>query len=95
LGIFVSDISEIGPGPDGYNIRTRVNDMFHPLEVEDWHLQYGTIHRADDINGRTIDGTFADLSNTINKIDESVYHGNYLDSDGNPYLGFNNEYPLR
>ena len=49
---------------------------------------------ADDINARTMDDTYADMSNTINLVDENVWHYNYTDLDnyGNaipPVLGYN------
>lgn len=96
-GTFHTDVTEIGPGPDGYKIRTRVNDMFDPFRIgsnpdmqRGWDTQYPTIARADDINARTLDTTYGDLSNVINSIDENVYHGSYYDSDeGQPLLGNN------
>ena len=71
----ITDVSEIGPGPDGYMIRSRTNDMFRPNKIEGWHLQYENMTRADDINARTLDDTYGDLSTTINLIDEGFYHG--------------------
>ena len=45
-----------------------------------------------DINARTLDDTYADLSNVINLFDEDVWHLDYLhpiDSDG-----FGNRTPI-
>jgi hypothetical protein len=80
LGIYTTSITEIGPGPYGDRIRSRVNDMFNPRNIDNWHTQYGSIADADDINGRTLDDTYADLSNIINRLDEGRWYG--YDSDG-------------
>jgi len=87
-GILNTDITEIGPGPAdiqerGAQIRTQTNDMFSYKNVEKWHLQYQSIHRADLVDGRTLDEVAADLSNTINLIDENNYHYSYYDSAWN------------
>ena len=40
---------------------------------------------ADDINSRTFDDAYADMSNTINPFDENLWHSDYLhpiESDG-------------
>jgi len=87
-----TDISEIGPGPYGFRVRTRPNDMFRPTNIGQWHEQYPSLARADDINARTLDTSYGDLSNTINKLDENVYHAKYYDSDAGPLLGWNNGY---
>lgn len=94
LGLHTSTIAEISPGPNGYKVLSRVNDQFRPQTVENWHTQYGSMADADDINARTLDDTYADLSNTINLLDENVWHYNYTDSDGSgnakpPVLGYN------
>jgi hypothetical protein len=94
--LFTTSITEIGPGPNGYNIRTRTNDMFHPRTIDKWHTQYGSLADADDINARTMDDSYADLSNDFNLLDEDIWHFDYLhpvDSDGagnrTPILGYN------
>lgn len=98
LGLLSTSITEIAPGPNGYNIRTRPNDMFHPRSIANWDTQYGSLADADDINARTMDDSYADLSNIINTLDEDVWHYSYLhsvDSDGlgngdsAPILGYN------
>lgn len=84
-GLMTTAVTEIGPGPDGYRVVNRVNDMFHPRTIDNWHTQYGSMADADDINARTLDDTYADLSNSINLLDEDVWHSDYLhptDSDG-------------
>lgn len=95
-GLMSVAVTEIGPGPDGYRVVNRVNDMFHPRTVENWHLQYGSMADADDINARTLDDTYADLSNNFNLMDEDLWHSDYLhpvDSDGagnrTPIWGYN------
>ena len=95
-GTFHTDVTEIGPGPDGHKVRTRVNDMFDPFRIgsdpetqRGWDTQYPSMARADDINARTLDTTYGDLSNVINSIDENVYHGSYFDSDEGALLGDN------
>jgi len=99
-GLLTSSVTEIAPGPDGYRIRTRPNDMFHPRTIANWDTQYGSLADADDINARTLDDSYADLSNIINLIDEDVWHFSYLhsvDSDGlgngdsAPILGYNGD----
>lgn len=72
-GIHTTSITEIAVDSDGSFIRTRVNDLQHPYKVAGWHTQYPTIARADDIDARTLDDTFADLSNTINTLDENAW----------------------
>lgn len=96
LGLHISSYAEIGPGPNGYKVLSRINDQISPQTVENWHTQYGSMSDADDINARTLDDTYADLSNTINLIDENVWHYDYLhpvDSDGagnrTPIYGYN------
>jgi hypothetical protein len=66
--------------------------MFRPTNIGQWHEQYPSLARADDINARTLDTTYGDLSNTINKLDENVYHAHYYDSDAGPLLGWNYGY---
>ena len=87
-GILNTDITEIGPGPAdiqnrGAQIRTQTNDMFSYKNVEKWHLQYQSIHRADIVDARTFDEVAPDLSNTINLLDENNYHWSYYDSAWN------------
>lgn len=92
LPLLSSNVTEIGPGPNGYRVVSRPNDMFNPLNIENWHTQYGSMADADDINARTLDDTYADLSNVINLFDEDVWHLDYLhpiDSDG-----FGNRTPI-
>jgi len=72
-GLYSTDITELAVDSDGAEIRTRVNDLNHPFNVDNWHTQYPNLARADDINSRTLDDTFADMSNTINTLDENVY----------------------
>ena len=72
-GLFTTSVTEVSEDSDGNFVRTRVNDMRHPYNVAGWHTQYGSIARADDIDGRTMDETFADLSNTINTLDENAW----------------------
>lgn len=79
-GLFSTSITEIGPGPYGERIRTRVNDMNHPRNIENWHTQYGSVYQADNIEARTLDDTYADLSNIINPLDEDRWYG--YDSNG-------------
>ena len=43
-------------------------------DAQGWGRQYLTLHRADDINSRTLDDTYITLSNTINTLDENVYN---------------------
>jgi hypothetical protein len=95
-GLMTTNVTEIGPGPNGYRVVSRPNDMFHPRTVENWHLQYGSMADADDINSRTMDDTYADLSNNFNLMDEDLWHSDYLhpiDSDGagnrTPIWGYN------
>jgi len=82
-GLFTTSLSEIGPGPYGERIRTRVNDMFHPRNVAGWHTQYGSIYQADLIEARTLDDTYADLSNSINLLDEGKWYSYDSDGSGN------------
>lgn len=82
-GLFSTSITEIGPGPYGENIRTRVNDMTHPRNVGGWDTQYGSIYKADLIEGRTLDDSYADLSNIINYLDEDKWYGYDSDGSGN------------
>ena len=96
LGLHTTSYAEIGPGSDGYKILSRINDQVKPQTVENWHTQYSSMSAADDINARTLDDTYADMSNTINRIDEDVWHYDYLhpvDSDGagnrTPIYGYN------
>ena len=72
-GIMTTSITEIAEDSDGNFVRTRVNDMSHPYKISGWHTQYGTIARADDIAPRSLDDTFADLSNVINTLDENSF----------------------
>jgi hypothetical protein len=96
-GLMTTNVTEVGPGPDGYRIVSRPNDMFHPRRtVANWHNQYATMSDADDINARTFDDTYADLSNNFNLLDEGLWHSDYLhpiDSDGSgnrvPIWGYN------
>lgn len=95
-GLLTTNITEIGPGPNGYRVQSRPNDMFHPRTIEKWHLQYGSMADADDINARTMDDSYADLSNDFNLLDEDIWHFDYLhpvDSDGagnrTPIFGYN------
>ena len=70
-----TSISEIADGPFGERIRTRVNDLKHPTNIAGWHTQYRNIAQADLIEGRRLDDTYADLSNTINTLDEGRWYG--------------------
>lgn len=79
-GLFTTSLTEIGPGPYGERIRNRVNDMKHPRNISGWHTQYGSIAQADNIEARTLDDSYADLSNIINLMDEDRWYG--YDSDG-------------
>jgi len=95
-GLITSVVTEIGPGPNGYRVVSRPNDMLHPKTVANWHTQYGSMADADDVNSRTLDDTYADLSNGINTLDEGLWHSDYLhpvDSDGagnrTPIWGYN------
>jgi hypothetical protein len=95
-GLITSNVTEIGPGPNGYRVVSRTNDMHHPRNVEGWHNQYGSMADADDINSRTFDDAYADMSNTINPFDENLWHSDYLhpiESDGSgnrvPIWGYN------
>lgn len=89
LGIFTTSITELSLDSDGFIQRTRVNDQYAPgpsldnndLTIQQWHDQYINIARADDINGRTLDTTYGDLSNNFNLLDED--HWLQKDSDGN------------
>lgn len=96
LGLHTSTRAEIGPGPNGYKVLSRINDQQSPHTVGGWHTQYESLSSADDINARTLDDTYADMSNTINLVDENVWHFDYLhpvDSDGagnrTPIYGYN------
>lgn len=51
-----------------------------------WGHEYLTLHRADDINSRTLDETYITLSNTINTLDENVWIGQDSDGYGNPWM---------
>ena len=55
-------------------------------DIPGWDPNYYNMHRADDINARTLDETYINLSNTINTIDENVYIGQDSDGLGNPWL---------
>ena len=95
-GLMTTNVTEIGPGPNGYRVVSRPNDALHPRNIEQWHSQYGSMADADDINSRTLDDTYADLSNVINTLDEGLWHSDYLhpvDSDGagnrTPIWGYN------
>ena len=83
LGLHTTSYAEIGPGPNGYKVLSRVNDQIKPQTIANWHTQYETMADADDINSRTLDDTYADMSNTINLIDENRWH---YDSAGPSYL---------
>lgn len=72
-GLFTTSITEIAEDSDGNFVRTRVNDMKRPTNIAGWHTQYGSLARADDIDARTLDDTYADLSNTINTLDENAW----------------------
>ena len=96
MGLHTTSYAEIGPGPNGYKVLSRINDQVRPQTVENWDTQYGSMSDADDINSRTLDDTYADMSNTINLMDEDVWHYDYLhpvDSDGagnrTPIYGYN------
>ncbi len=96
MGLHTTSYAEIGPGPNGYKVLSRINDQVKPQTVENWHTQYSSLSAADDINARTLDDTYADMSNTINLVDEDVWHYDYLhpvDSDGagnrTPIYGYN------
>lgn len=86
LGLHTTSYTEVGPGPNGYQVLSRINDQVKPtrlplvtdLKVDMWNTQYESMSDADDINARTMDETYADLSNTINLIDEAVWHYTYL-----------------
>ena len=98
-GLMTTAVTEIGPGPNGYRVVSRPNDMFHPRTIDNWHTQYGSMADADDINARTLDDTYADLSNNFNLMDEGVWHYDYLhptDSDGagnrTPIWGYNEDH---
>lgn len=95
-GLMTTNVTEVGPGPHGYRVVSRPNDAMHPRNIAQWHTQYGSMADADDINSRTLDDTYADLSNVINTLDEGLWHSDYLhpiDSDGNgnrtPIWGYN------
>ena len=108
-GTFSTSVSELGPGPYGYQIRSRVNDMRRPEQKWEgptsmydsdwinvgsqddsdgsgWGHEYLTMHRADNINSRTLDATVISLSNTINTLDENVWTGRDSDGYGHPWL---------
>lgn len=96
LGLHTTSYAEIGPGPNGYKVLSRVNDQIKPQTVGNWHTQYENMADADDINARTLDDTYADMSNTINLVDENVWHYDYLhpidtdDTGGRtPIYGYN------
>ena len=72
-GLFSTSITEVAEDSDGNFVRTRVNDLQHPTNIAGWHTQYGSVARADDIDARTLDDTYADLSNTINTLDENAW----------------------
>ena len=97
LGLHSTTYAEIGPGKDGFKVLSRVNDQFKPQTVANWHTQYENMADADDINARTMDDTYADMSNTINLVDENVWYYNYSDLDGYgnakpPVLGYNDPF---
>jgi hypothetical protein len=102
-GKMSTSVSELGPGPYGYVIRSRVNDLqrkeyqFVPnseallvgtqdSDGKGWGHEYFTLHRADNINARTLDEEYITLSNTINTLDENVWIGQDSDGRGNPWL---------
>ena len=72
-GLFSTSVTEVAEDSDGNFVRTRVNDMKRPTNIAGWHTQYGSLARADDIDARTLDDTYADLSNTINTLDENAW----------------------
>jgi hypothetical protein len=97
LGSHNITTTEIINGPDGHRIIGRVNNQELPVTVEGWHTQYVNMAAADDINSRTMDDDlYADVSNTINNVDEEIWHyNNYLhptdsDGSGNPVPIFGN-----
>ena len=98
-GIFSTSLTELAPGPYGERIRTRVNDMRHPRNIEGWHTQYRDLFQADNIEARTLDDTYADLSNTINLIDEDRWYGYDSDGSGLPTTIYStydsNVYPIQ
>jgi len=98
-GLFSTSLTEIGPGPYGERIRTRVNDMRHPRNIANWHTQYRDLYQADNIEARTLDDTYADLSNTINLMDEDRWYGYDSDGSGLPTTIYStydsNVYPIQ
>lgn len=85
--------------------RSRINDLKNEeFTLEEWDTQYQYIKRIDEIEARTFDEVFADMSSTINTLDENKWLGKTgdifcLDSDkqtqgilGNQ-LDFAPEYP--
>lgn len=71
-----TSITELSPDSDGYIIRNRVNDLvrFGTFTVSEFNTQYPDLNRADRIEARTLDDTYADLSNTINLLDEDLWN---------------------
>ena len=93
LGLHTSSYAEIGPGRKGYKVLSRINDQSKPQTVANWHTQYENMADADDINARTMDDTYADMSNTINLIDEDVWHYDYVHPIENvPIYGYNDPF---
>jgi|TARA_B110000908_G_scaffold42511_1_gene51716 hypothetical protein len=93
LGLHSTSYAEIGPGPNGYKVLSRINDQFKPQTVANWHTQYENMADADDINARTMDETYIDMSNIINLMDEDVWHYDYVHPIENvPIYGYNDPF---
>ena len=71
-----TSITELSPDSDGYIIRNRVNDLvkFGTFTITEFNTQYPDLNRADRIEARTLDDSDADLSNTINLLDENLWN---------------------
>ena len=59
--------------------RSRINDLGNKVwTLEEIDTQYLDMARFDDINTRRFDEVFADMSNTINTLDENFWHKEVL-----------------
>lgn len=71
----ISDITELNTDSSGEIYRSSINDLEKyaedPISILD--TQYAAVGRADLITARTFDDSAADLSNTINTLDEDRY----------------------
>lgn len=73
-GEYYSEVMEDSDRPDEV-YRTRVNDISHlDATLEELDRQYIRMSDIDTIDARRMNETFADMSQTINTMDENVWH---------------------